>query len=95
MGLTVTLIFGALPQITGYNLQVQDAGGRNWLGTLQSTQLLSNFVREPNSPNLNVTGSGACQSSGQGSASGFVVGGAARNGMITSYTLKTPNAAVK
>jgi hypothetical protein len=41
-----------------------------------------------------VTCSGACAPSGSGSASGVVIGGANRDGMISSYVLNAGSAGV-
>lgn len=72
--------------LVGYNLNVNDANGRTWNATLNSPQSLQSFSRSPSTPNLSVTCAGACASTGQGSASGLVIGDNAR-GMISSYGL--------
>jgi hypothetical protein len=85
--LNVSVTFGAVPFISAYNLSVADGSGRNWSMTLNSPQTLVNFASTPAGTNL----SGSCSPCGAavGSATGFVIGGAARNGLISSYDLKT------
>jgi FecR protein len=84
--LSVTVVFGAIPTITGYSLSVVDGSARTWNMSLPSAQTLVNFATAPALPNL----TGTCTPCGVavGTASGFVIGGAARNGFISSYDLK-------
>lgn len=91
--LTVNVTFGANPMLTGYNLSVTDAGGRNWTGTLAASQTLVSFGAGQASSNLNVSCGGACPSTGNGKASGFVIG-PNRGGMISSYNLNAGTAGV-
>jgi hypothetical protein len=92
--LSVGLQFGTTPRILSYNLGVTDAGGRAWTGTLTGPQTLASFSSSGTTPNLSVTCSGACAPSGSGSASGVVIGGANRDGMISSYVLNAGSAGV-
>lgn len=85
--LSVSITFGANPQLTAYSLSVTDAGARNWTGTLAAAQSLSSFGKAQTTPNLNTTCAGACPGVGGGDASGFVIG-PTRGGVITSYSLK-------
>ncbi|MEQ1775504.1 MAG: hypothetical protein ABL891_17145, partial [Burkholderiales bacterium] len=89
---SVTLLFGATPTITTYNLNVIDGSARTWAMTLNSPQSLLSFAKSPAGTNL----SGTCSPCGVavGSASGFVIGGAARTGLISAYDLKTTFATV-
>ena len=84
--LTVSLLFGATPMITGYSLSVVDGIARTWTMSLSSSTTLVNFASAPTLPNL----TGSCTPCGAavGAASGFIIGGAARNGFISSYDLK-------
>lgn len=92
--LSVGLIYGALPRVQAYNLSVVDAGGRNWSANLVSPQTLASFLTSSSTPNLSVTCSGACATSGGGHAAGIVAGGANRDVFISSYTLKAGTAGV-
>ncbi len=84
--LTVSLLFGATPMIKGYSLSVVDGIARTWTMSLSSSTTLVNFASAPTLPNL----TGSCTPCGAavGAASGFIIGGAARNGFISSYDLK-------
>jgi hypothetical protein len=86
--LSVGLVFGALPVLTTYNLAVTDGSGRSWTASLIPTSLsLLAFATRSNTPNLSVS----CTPCGVGlgTATGYVIGGPARNGLISSYDLKT------
>ncbi len=85
--LSVSVNFGATPTITAYTLNVLDGSGRSWAANMPGTQTLVSFAKAKNTPNL-VVSCTPC-GVGVGYASGFVVGGAARNGLISSYDLKT------
>jgi hypothetical protein len=92
-GMSVSITFGANPQLTAYSVNVTDAGARNWGGTLGTPQSLSSFGKAQTTPNLNVTCAGACPGLGTGDAAGFVIG-PTRGGVITSYSLKAGTAGV-
>ena len=95
--LSVGVTFGATPRITSYDLGVQDAGGRTWVARLNSpSMLLTNFANGGNVPNLNVncTGAGCTAGTTAGKAAGYVIGGANRDGLISSYGLKSGTASV-
>ncbi len=85
--LSVSLTFGAIPTVTAYTLNVLDGSGRSWVANMPGTQTLLSFASAPGTPNL-VVSCTPC-GVGVGSATGFVIGGAARNGLISSYDLKT------
>ena len=91
--LIVGLSFGANPTINRYDVNVTDAGGRNWTGTLVTPQSLASFGSGQTNSNLNVSCGGACPSTGNGKASGFVIG-PNRGGMISSYSLNAGTAGV-
>ncbi len=93
--LSVSVAFGANPRVTAYNLGVQDAAGRNWLATLNTpSQSLANFAGGSGTgTNLNVN-CALCGGTGAGKATGYVIGGANRDGVITSYGLRAGTAAV-
>lgn len=92
--LSVGVTFGPSPRITSYNLGVQDAGGRNWSASLNTPfMLLANFASGGVGPNLNVN-CAACGGTGTGKATGYVIGGANRDGLISSYVLKSGTATV-
>ena len=73
--------------------EVTDAGGRNWTGTLITSQSLASFGGSQTNSNLSVSCGGACPSTGNGKASGFVIG-PNRGGMISSYNLSAGTAGV-
>jgi hypothetical protein len=93
--LQVNLVFGANPRVTAYNLGVQDALGRNWIAALNTpSQSLASFA--PGSGggnNLNVLCS-QCGATGTGKATGYVIGGANRDALISSYGLNAGAASV-
>jgi hypothetical protein len=93
---SMAVTFGALPRVTAYNLGVTDAVGRAWTGTLNSPfVLLTEFAPGGGGgDNLNVTCTGTCAATGVGRARGFVIGGPARDGVITSYGLRAGSAGV-
>ena len=97
VNLSVAVTFGAAPRITSYNLGVRDAGGRTWGAMLNSpSMLLTNFANGGAVPNLDVncTGAGCAAGTTAGKAAGFVIGGANRDGFISSYALKSGTASV-
>ncbi len=89
--LTATVQFGAIPLLTGYNLSVTDALGRNWAGNLPTTRTLNAFAN--GGVGLNVTCSGGCPGATSGSANGYVIG-PNRGGLISSYDLRAGAAGV-
>jgi len=94
--LDATVVFGANPRITNYDLRVTDGRARLWNANLNTpSQSLASFARNPTSPNLAVTCAGAAcgAPAGQGQASGFVIG-PNRGGLISSYGLSAGNSAV-
>ncbi len=93
--LQVNLVFGANPRVTAYNLGVQDAMGRNWIAVLNTpSQSLASFAPGGGGGNnLNVQCS-LCGSTGTGKATGYVIGGANRDALISSYGLKAGAASV-
>ncbi len=93
--LSVNVVFGANPRVTAYNLGVQDAMGRNWLAVLSSpSQSLANFAPGGGGANnLNVNCL-SCGGAGTGNATGYVIGGANRDGLISSYGLRSGTATV-
>lgn len=95
VNLSVSVTFGAAPQLTAYNLGVQDAGGRNWNASLNAPSVsLASFAGGGGGPpNLNVS-CGACPGPKSGNATGYVVGGANRDGLISSYKLSAGSASV-
>ena len=95
VSLSVGVIFGASPRIVAYNLGVLDAVGRNWSASLNSPpQSLVNFAPGGGGgPNLNVNCS-PCGGAGTGKATGYVVGGASRDALISSYGLNVGTATV-
>lgn len=96
VNLSVRVTFGATPEITRYNLGVQDAAGRNWGATLNAASIpLTQFAKSGGGPNLAVA-CPACpgMGAGVGSATGYVIGGANRDGLISSYALKSGTASV-
>lgn len=93
--LTVGLVYGAVPRVQSYQLDVADAAGRAWQASLVSPQTLLSMLSQPSTPNLAVSCSGACGSrTGVGIATGIVAGGANRDVFISSYALKSGTAAV-
>lgn len=91
--LIVGITFGATPTLNRYDLTVTDAGARSWTGTLVTPQTLASFGKSQSTTNLNASCGGACPSTGNGKASGFVIG-PNRGGMITSYNLSAGTAGV-
>lgn len=93
--LQVNVVFGANPRVTAYNLGVQDALGRNWVATLNTPSVsLANFAPGGGGGNnLNVN-CPLCGATGTGKAVGYVIGGANRDGLISSYGLNAGSAAV-
>lgn len=93
--LQVNVVFGANPRVTAYNLGVQDAAGRNWIAVLNSpSQSLVNFAPGGGGGNnLNVLCS-LCGATGSGKATGYVIGGANRDALISSYGLNAGTASV-
>ena len=73
----------------------QDAAGRNWVATLNTpSQSLANFAPgNGGGNNLNVN-CPLCGGTGNGKATGYVIGGANRDGLISSYGLNAGSAAV-
>ena len=96
--LNVSVIFGANPRITAYNLGLTDAGGRNWTAALTGTQLLTDFAPGGSSGNnLSATCTGCAGLSpitGAGKARGYVIGGANRDALLSSYGLSAGSATV-
>jgi FecR protein len=93
--LQVSVVFGANPRVTAYNLGVQDALGRNWLAALNTpSQALANFAPGGGGGNnLNVQCS-PCGGTGTGKAVGYIIGGANRDGFISSFGLNAGTASV-
>ena len=93
--LNVGLQFGAVPRVTSYNLGVMDAAGRNWSAVLSTGfQSLVNFAPGSGAGNnLNVN-CAACGGAGTGKAAGYVIGGANRDALLSSYGLNVGTAAV-
>jgi hypothetical protein len=94
--LDATVIFGANPRLTNYDLRVLDGSARVWRANLNTPAVtLQSFARNPSGANLAVTCAGAAcgAPSGVGQASGFVIG-QNRGGMISSYGLVAGNSGV-
>lgn len=94
--LSVNLTFGASPQITAYNLGVTDAAGRIWTAKLQTTQSLLSFAPGVGTGNnLQVVNCTGCViPTGTGKARGYVIGGASRDALLSSYGLNAGTASV-
>ena len=97
IGGTASLIaglwFGANPTVNRYDMNVTDAGGRNWTGARVMPQSPASFAGSQTNSNRSVSCGGACPRTGTGKASGFFIG-PNRGGMISSYNLGAGTAGV-
>ena len=73
-----------------------DAAGRIWAAQLQTSQPLSSFAPSAGTGNnLNVTCSPVCgNTTATGKARGYVIGGANRDALLSSYGLSAGTASV-
>jgi hypothetical protein len=87
LSLSVDINLGS-SKLTGYNLLVTDANGRNWAGTLDSSVSLSTFSQTGAPLAVTCAGSTCGSGTGTGLAVGKLIGTNAK-GLISSYGLST------